>query len=143
MIPDVALLAAQTIFLGQKDLNLSSTDLMLMTSKRFGVNATMSLTPYLAARFLLVRASSKPLGYAPDSPVPAAPATVVAEAAQFPTLDRTLYRTTLGLRLATFAATVAAEATWFGGGHYKASGGYPDYRLASSLSGAVKLGFEF
>ena len=65
-IPDVALLVAHTMFLGQKDLNLATTDLQLLVSKRFGVNAVMSLTPYLAARYLLVRASSDPIGYAPD-----------------------------------------------------------------------------
>ncbi len=139
MIPDVALLAAHTIFLGQKDFNLSSTDLTLMTSKRFGVNAIMSLTPYLAARYLLVRASSDPLGYAPEG---AAPDVVVRDTAQFPTLNRTLYRTTLGLRMTAFATSIAAEATWFGGGRYKA-GPYPAYGLKSSLAGAFKLGFEF
>ena len=70
-IPDVAVMAAHTIFLGQKDLNLSSTDLTLVTSKRFGVNAVTSLTPYLAFRLLRVKASSDPIGYAPDQPRPA------------------------------------------------------------------------
>jgi hypothetical protein len=139
MIPDVALMATHTIFLGQKDLNLSSTDLMLLTSKRFGVNAIMSLTPYLAARYLLVHASSNTLGYAPAG---ASPDQVVADTAEFPTLNRTLYRTTLGLRMTAFSTSIAAEATWFGGGHYKA-GRYPAYSLQSSLSGAFKLGFEF
>jgi hypothetical protein len=139
MIPDVALMAAHTIFLGQKDLNLSSTDLMLLVSKRFGANAIMSLTPYLAARYLLVHASSNSLGYAH---VGDPPTTVVADTAEFPTLNRSLYRTTLGLRMTAFSTSLAAEATWFGGGHYKA-GGYPAYSLKSSLSGAFKLGFEF
>jgi len=139
MIPDVALMAAHTIFLGQKDLNLSSTDLMLLASKRFGANAIMSLTPYLAARYLLVHASSNSLGYAH---VGDPPTTVVADTAEFPTLNRSLYRTTLGLRMTAFSTSLAAEATWFGGGHYKA-GGYPAYSLKSSLSGAFKLGFEF
>jgi hypothetical protein len=140
LIPDVALLVAHTIFLGQKYLDLSSTDLTLMTSRRFGVNAIMSLTPYLALRYLRVSASSGPIGYAPAT---AAPATVVNETAAFPSLSRSLYRTTLGVRMTAFATTMAAEATWFGGGHYPASGGYPDYRLQSSISGAFKLGFEF
>jgi hypothetical protein len=140
MIPDVALLAAHTIFFGPKDLDLSSTDVTLLTSKRFGVNAIMSLTPYLAARFLVVRSGSGPIGYAPPG---ASPTTVVDDTAEFPTLNRTLYRTTLGLRMTAFATTLAAEATWFGGGRYKAGGGYPTYGLKSSLSGAFKLGFEF
>jgi hypothetical protein len=139
IIPDVALLAAHTIFLGQKDFNLSSTDLTLMTSKRFGVNAIMSLTPYLAARFLLVHASSDPLGYAPAG---APPATVVADTAAFPSLERTLYRTTLGVRMTAFATSLAAEVTYFGGKNSKA-GPYPAYSLQSSLTGAFKLGFEF
>ena len=139
MIPDVALLAAHTIFLGQKDFNLSSTDLTLMTSKRFGVNAIMSLTPYLAARFLLVHAGSDPIGYAPAN---SSRATVVADTAAFPSLERTLYRTTLGVRMTAFATSLAAEVTYFGGKSSKA-GPYPAYSLQSSLSGAFKLGFEF
>ncbi len=140
MIPDVALLVAHTIFLGQKDLNLAATDLTLLTSKRFGVNAVMSLTPYLALRFLRVQASSDLIGYAPPA---AAPTAVVDDAAAFPSLTRTLYRTTLGVRMTAFATTMAVEGTWFGGGRYKAGGGYPEYRLQSSLAGAFKLGFEF
>ena len=143
MIPDVAVLAAHTVFLGQKDLNLSSTDLTLITSKRFGVNAVMSLTPYLAFRLLRVNASSDPMGYAPDEPTPANPTTIVAAAAAFPALTRTLYRTTLGLRMTAYAITMAAEATYFGGATSAASTDYPEYRLESSLGGAFKLGFEF
>ncbi len=147
-IPDVAVMAAHTIFLGQKDLNLSSTDLTLVTSKRFGVNAVTSLTPYLAFRLLRVKASSDPIGYAPDYdasglPAPAPPALVVAAAAEFPSLTRNLYRTTLGLRMTAAAVTMAIEGTWFGGGSYEASADYPAYRLESSLAGAFKFGFEF
>jgi hypothetical protein len=143
MIPDVALLAAYTIFLGQKDLNLTTTDWQLLVSKRFGVNAIMSLTPYLAARLLRVHASSDPMGYAPDVPTPAPPAIVVAAAAEFPAMTRNLYRTTLGLRMTAYAITMALEGTWFGGGHYSASDGYPEYSLQSSLGAAFKLGFEY
>jgi hypothetical protein len=147
-IPDVALLAAHTIFLGQKYLNLTATDLTLLTSKRFGLNAIMSVTPYLALRYLLVRASSEPLGYAADfaasgTPTPAPPPTVVAESASFPSLSRSLYRTTMGVRMTAFATTMAAEITYFGGGHYRAGGGYAEYGLPSSFTGALKLGFEF
>ncbi len=140
MIPDVALMAAHTIFLGQKDLNLAATDLTLITSKRFGVNAVMSLTPYLALRFLLVQASSDLIGYAAPAALPPA---VVDETAAFPSLNRTLYRTTLGVRMTAFATTMALEATYFGGSRAKAGGGYPEYRLQSSLAGAFKAGFEF
>jgi hypothetical protein len=147
-IPDVAVLVAHTIFLGQKDLNLSMTDFTLETSKRFGVSAVTSFTPYLAARLLLLHASSDPIGYAPDynaagAPAPAPPPVVVAAAAEFPTMSRTLYRTTLGLRMTAYATTMALEGTWFGGGHYKAADGYPEYSLESSLGAAFKLGFEF
>lgn len=147
-IPDVALLAAYTIFLGQKDLNLSTTDLTLLVSKRFGVSAVSSVTPYLAARYLLMQASSDPIGYAPDYnaaglPAPAPPPTVVADASSFPWLRRSFYRTTLGARLTAAATTMALEVTWFGGGRYKASADYAEYSLPSSLSGAFKLGFEF
>ncbi len=148
MIPDVAVLVAHTIFLGQKDLNLSSTDFTLLVSKRFGVNAALSLTPYLAARLLRVQAGSNSIGYAPDyapdgTPAPAPPAAIVAQAAEFPSLTRNLYRTTLGLRMTAAATTLALEATHFGGGRYKANSSYAAYSMPSSLAGAFKLGFEF
>ncbi len=143
MIPDVAVLVAHTIFLGQKDLDLSSTDFTLLVSKRFGVNAALSLTPYLAARLLRVQSGSNSIGYAPDEPAPAPPAGIVAAAAEFPSLTRNLYRTTLGLRMTAAATTLALEATWFGGGRYKASSSYAAYSMPSSLAGAFKLGFEF
>jgi hypothetical protein len=54
-----------------------------------------------------------------------------------------LYRTTLGVRLTSFATSLAAEATYFGGGSYGDSSQYPAYGLKSSLGGAFKLGFEF
>jgi hypothetical protein len=139
-IPDVAVLASHTLFLGQKDLELSFTDLTLLTSKRFGVSSVLSVTPYLALRYLLVRAGSDPLGYAPST---AAPALVVSETAAFPTLRRSLYRTTLGARLTAYATTMAAEVTYFGGSRARAGGGYDAYSLPSSISGAFKLGFEF
>jgi hypothetical protein len=143
MIPDVALLVAHTIFLGQKDLNLSATDFTLMTSKRFGVSAVTSFTPYLAARLLRMHSGSDPIGYAPDAPTPAPPTAIVAQAGQFPSFTRSLYRTTLGVRMTAYATTMALEGTWFGGGAYKAASGYPAYSLQSSLAGAFKLGFEF
>jgi hypothetical protein len=150
MIPDVALLAAHTIFLGQKDLDLSATDLTLLTSKRFGLGAVISLSPYLAFRYLLVRASSDPLAYAPDyaapgdpSIPPALPATVLAQSAAFPALSRSLFRTTLGTRMTAYATTLAVELTYFGGSKSKGSGSYADHGLGSSLGGAFKAGFEF
>ena len=142
-IPDVAVLGAHTIFLGQKDLNLSSTELTLLVSKRFGVNAVTSMTPYLGFRLLRVKASSDPIGYAPDEPTPASPTVIVAAAAEFPELTRNLYRTTLGLRMTAAAFTMAIEGTWFGGASSKASADYPAYSLESSLAGAFKFGFEF
>lgn len=147
-IPDVALLAAHTIFLGQKDLNLSATDFTLLVSKRFGVNAVTSFTPYLAARYLRMKASSDPIGYAPDynaagAPAPAPPPVVVAAAAEFPSLTRNFYRTTLGVRMTAAKVSMAIEGTWFGGGRYAASADYPAYQLEASLGGAFKLGFEF
>jgi hypothetical protein len=143
-IPDVALLAAYTIFLGQKDLNLSTTDLTLLVSKRFGVSAVSSLTPYLAARYLLMQASSDPIVFAPAGlPASAPPQTMVESAASFPWLRRSFYRTTLGARLTAAATTMALEVTWFGGGRYQASADYAEYSLPSSLAGAFKLGFEF
>jgi hypothetical protein len=139
--PDVALMANYTKLVGVPNLNLASSDWAVVASKRFGVNAVTSVTPYLAGRFLFVRSESSYMVYSPDaSPTPP---DMVSAAAAFPRLVRSLYRTTLGVRLTSFATSLAAEATYFGGGSSAASSQYPAYALKSSLGGSLKLGFEF
>jgi hypothetical protein len=140
--PDVALMANYTKLLGVPNLNLSSSDWAVVASKRFGVNAVTSVTPYLAGRLLFVRSSTSYMVYVPD-PATATQQDMVDNAAAFPSVTRRLYRTTLGLRLTSYATSLAAEATWYGGGSPEASDGYPAYTLQSSLGGAFKLGFEF
>ena len=138
-IPDVAVMAAHTVFLGPKDLDLSSTDLTLLISKRFGLNAVMSITPYLAARYLLVHAGSDALAY----PMPSGTPAPGYDVASFPTLNRSLYRTTLGGRLTSYATTMALELTYFAGASTGAGPTYSAYKVPSALSGAFKVGFEF
>jgi hypothetical protein len=152
VLPDVAVRVAWTKVLGQRDLNLSATEFDLMTSKRFGVNAVTSVTPYLALRFTSLDASTKVLGFRADYPVtgaptPGTPAEVAASSAAFPNVGSMLYRTTVGVRLTSFAVSMAAEATWFDGGKQgkkaPGPGDYPEYWTPASLSGAFKFGFEF
>lgn len=152
VLPDVALRAAYTKVLGQRDLDLATTEVALMTSKRFGVNAVVSLTPYLALRFTRLNASTKVLNFRPDTladgtPNPGTRDEVAASSAAFPNVASTLYRTTLGVRMTSFAVSMAAEATYFAGSTQgKKSPGaadYPEYKVPASLAGAFKFGFEF
>src|SRR5512141_2984403 len=57
-IPDLAIRVAYTRLFGQAQWNLGTTDVDFMVSKRFGVSGVKSFTPYLAARFSYVNASS-------------------------------------------------------------------------------------
>jgi hypothetical protein len=145
-LPDVALRAAYTRLAGQRDLRLSTIELDLLVSHRFGLNAVVSLTPYLAARYTLLSASTRTLLFGSDTPS-ATPAELTARSAAYPSLDSRLYRTTLGVRLTSFALSLAAEATYFGGASAGKSGAgegdYPRYRVPASLATAFRLGFEF
>jgi hypothetical protein len=103
----------------------------------------VSLTPYGALRFTYMRASSDPIVFFPNAiaPVPAAD-DLEARTASFPKLSSTFFRSTLGLRMTTYALSLAAEITHFGGGEYDPDG-YPVYRVKPSLAGSFRLGFEF
>jgi hypothetical protein len=147
--PDVALRVAWTKVLGPPELNLSTTELGLLASKRFGVGGVASLTPYLGLRLTRLDASTRPLAYRPDylptDPTP--PGEADLWYAAFPSVTSTLYRTTAGVRLTSFTVSMALELTYFGGGaqgeEAPAVGQYPRYSVPASLSGAFKFGFHF
>jgi hypothetical protein len=146
-LPDVAVRIAWTRLAGQRDLRLSTTELDLMVSHRFGMSAAVSLTPYLALRYSLLSAGTGTMLFDAYSGIqPQDPAQV---SAAFPTLTSQLLRTTVGARMMASALSLAAELTYFGGASGgSASGGsdesrYPRYKVPSSLGGAFKLGFEF
>jgi hypothetical protein len=148
VLPDLAVRAAYTQLFGPAAWNLSSTDVDVLVSKRWGVNAVTSFTPYAAARFTFVGASSDAIDFAPPAPGQTRTAAQLgATQAAFPTLRTALYRTTVGLRMTAYAVSLAAEATYLGG----AKGGtdapaadeYPTYRVPSSWSGAFRFGWEF
>jgi hypothetical protein len=145
-LPDVAVRLAWTKFLGQRELDLGATEIDLMTSKRFGVNAVTSLTPYLALRYTRVSASTKTLAFR-DVPTPTSDAEAAEAYAHFPNVKSSLYRTTAGVRLTSFAVAMAAELTYYGGGRFgkdaPGAGEYPKYSVPASLAGAFKFGFEF
>jgi hypothetical protein len=145
--PDVAARVAHTIVLGPQDLHLSTTEAALLVSKRWGIGAVASFTPYLAGRIAWLGASTDAIGFAPDEPSPAPPADVVNGAAAFPRLSALAYRTTAGLRLTVYAVTLAAEATHYGGGTFTndapAADEYPTYRAQATWGGSFKFGFEF
>jgi len=143
LIPDVAVRIAYTRLYGQRDWNLGATDLDFMVSKRFGVSAVLSFTPYAAARFTFLDASSEMIDFGPGIASPS-PATY----ASYPKLDATLYRTTVGVRMTGNAASLAIEGTFFGGKSYSGSATpardqYPDFDVDSSFSWAFRFGFEF
>ena len=152
-LPDVALRVAHTQVLGQRDWNLGATEFDVLVSKRWGVNAVTSLTPYGAARFTFVKASSETIDFGP-LPVavpPAAPTPtdeLVAAQASFPSFSKGLYRTTAGVRLTAYLVSMALEATYFGGATISgeadpSDGQYPDVKVESSWTGAFKFGWEF
>ncbi len=146
-VPDLAVRLAHTKLFGQKDWNLGATDLDFMVSKRWGVNGVTSFTPYAAARFTFLSASSEMLQFGAPAR-DADPLTVNGTVARFPNLRVGLYRTTLGLRLTAYTVSLATEVTYFGGKKYQgveapAADEYGDFELASTFSGAFKLGWEF
>ncbi len=144
LLPDVALRAAYTQLFGERDWNLSSTDVDVIVSKRWGVNGVTSFTPYFAGRFTFVNASSKAMDFAPAAASAADPLLTVAS---FPTLKTAFYRSTLGLRMTAYAVSLSAEATYFGGSKKgtsaPADGDYPTFTVPSSWGGAVRFGWEF
>jgi hypothetical protein len=133
-LPDVAVRGAYTQLFGVKDWNLSTFDLDLMVSKRFGFMGVTSLTPYLAGRLTWVNASSDHIEFG-------ATPSVTTEAA-FPNFGARLIRTTAGVRFTAYAVSMGLEATYFAGATPSAKG-YDGVKLASSLGAAAKLGWEW
>jgi hypothetical protein len=148
-VPDLAVRVAYTRLFGQEYWNLGSTDVDFMVSKRWGVSGVTSFTPYVAARFTFVSASSDPMDFGPARLNPASTKAAVQDTwASFPSLRVGLYRTTLGVRMTASTVSMALEATYFGGKSYSGTqnpgpGDYPDFTVASALSAAAKLGWEF
>jgi hypothetical protein len=150
-VPDFAVRGAFTRLLGVKDWNLSSTDLDFLVSMRFAVKGVVSLTPYVAARFTFVNASTGAMDFAPcrgagttttTCALATSPADLQSTTAAFPTFSASFYRTTFGLRFTSYALSLALEGTYFGGAT-PSSEDYKDVKIASSFSGAAKLGWEF
>lgn len=142
-LPDLAVRVAHTALFGQADLDLAVTDVDVIASKRFAAGGVVGLTPYLGARVGLLRARSDPLEFAAGDAASAG-----ETRAAFPRLSRTLYRTTVGMRLDTAALSVSAEATYFAGVRAEgdaapAADAYPDYRVRSSVAGALEVGLAF
>jgi hypothetical protein len=146
-LPDVAVRGAYTMVLGQRDLKLHTTEFGALLSKRFGVNAVTSFTPYLAARFTIMGASTDVMAFRPEDTTtggtPSTPGELLAASASFPTLSGLFYRTTAGVRMTSFATFVSAEVTYYGGGAFGAKDDYPAYWVPVSVTGAFKFGFEF
>ena len=139
-LPDLAVRAAHTQLFGHRDWNLSATDFDVSVSKSFPFLGVLTLTPYLAARFTFVDASSEPIVFTPNAT--GDPQQDVSLASQFPNFRSTFYRTTLGCRMRTYLVSMALELTYSGGAE---QGGdeYPTYDVPSSFGAALRLGFEF
>ncbi len=151
-IPDFGVRVAHTRLFGQRDWSLGATDLDFTVSKRWGVNGVTSFTPYLAARFTFVGASTDRIDFGGDLVDPAGtdPAARYRASASFPRLRVGLFRTTLGVRMTASVVSLATEVTYFGGKSYSgedgallAAGDYGDFTVPSSFSTAAKLGWEF
>jgi hypothetical protein len=149
-IPDFAVRGAYTHLFGMPQWNLSTTDVDLMISKRFAMLGVTSLTPYVAARFTWVTASSERMDFAParDFSTPPQPPTatppdqMVGTQAAFPTFKGSFYRTTAGVKFTTYSVVLGLEGTYFAGSTPKASG-YEDVKIKSSFGFAGKLGWEW
>jgi len=148
-IPDVAVRGAMTHLYGARGLDLTTSDLDFMVGKKLAVGGIMSFTPYLALRLTWLDAGSEAMDFAPAAGNPA-PIGVVAAYPRLQRHDHLFTRYALGVRLLTYAVSLAAEVTYFGGKTF--SGGAPSalgdqdlpgFEVKSSLSAAVKLGFEF
>jgi hypothetical protein len=138
-LPAFAVRAAYTRLFGHEDWTLGTTDLDLMVSQRFPLNGATTLTPYLVGRFTWVSASSGRIDFGADGD----PATSdVSTHASFPRFSAVFYRTTLGVRFTAYAVSMALEGTWFAGSS-PSDDDYEGTRIASSLGGAAKLGWEF
>ena len=147
-LPDLAVRAAYTQLFGPPQWNLSTTDVDVLVSKRWGVNGVTSFTPYAAARFTFVGASSDVMDFAPAAASPPPSTTeLAATQAAFPTLRTTLYRSTVGLRMTAYAVSLSAEATYLAsatkGEKNATANEYPTFRVPSSWSGAARFGWEF
>lgn len=144
-LPDIAVRGAWTEVFGQKDWNLGTGELDLIVSKRWGVNAVTSLTPYLAARYSWLNASSDAIAFQPASA--SDPAAALETQAAFPRLHGGFYRTTLGVRMTAYLVSLAAEATYLAGStRGESSPGeddYPRHRVRGSWGGALRCGLEF
>jgi len=146
--PDVALRGAYTAVLGQREWDLSTLEADLLVSKRFGLDAVTSITPYLAARWNRVMASSEVLDFGPTTVADPTPVELAESQAAFPSLHASLWRATLGARFAasTFAAGIEGTylpGTTVSGEADPTAGQYPDVPISASWGVGLRLGWEF
>lgn len=150
-LPDVAFRAAYTAVLGQREWDLGALDLGGMVSMRFGLNAVVSATPYVAFRWTRVKASSEVLDFdpTPDDPAdPPTPAELRESQAAFPELTTSVFRYTLGSRFDVGTLALAVEGNYLPGKTVSgeaapAANQYPDVELAASWGIAFRLGWAF
>jgi hypothetical protein len=136
-LPDFGVRVAYTRLFGHEDLNLGTLDVDLLVSKRWTLNGVTSLTPYLAARYTRIGASSERMDFDGTATGPGD-----LGIAAFPRFTAGLYRTSLGLRLNAYATSLAIEGTYFGGAS-PSDDDYDGVKLAAAFGGAAKLGWEF
>jgi hypothetical protein len=139
-LPDLAVRVAHTQLFGHRDWNLWATDFDVSVSKAFPFLGVLTLTPYLAARFTFVGASSEPIVFSPNTS--GDPQQDVSNASHFPNFSSTFFRATGGCRLRTSVVSMALEVTYSGGGE-EGGDAYPTYDVPSSFGGALRFGFEF
>ncbi len=148
-VPDLAVRAAVTRFLGVRDLDLGVYGVDVIVGKRLGVGGVFSLTPYGAARlsWLWARSGQIQFGNGTD------PNTASDTAASFPELGAAAHRFTrfaLGLRMIAATATASIEGTYTLGRTFQGaapadlgSTGYPTFSVPASFSVAATFGFTF
>ena len=145
-VPDLAVRVAYTRLFGQKDWNLGATDVDFLVSKRWGVNGGDEPHPLprrRASRY--VSASTERIDFAPTRPAaatnPVGPATNTQ--ASFPRFAAGFYRTTLGAAVHRVLGVARGSRAPTSAARSPKVSGYDGVKIASSLGGAAKLGWEF
>lgn len=158
LLPDLALRAAYTRLLGQRDLDLHLFDLDVTLGKRFGL-AGIALTPYavgrvtaLAARTGLIDFSSTaacgvaPGGCFPDNRPSTDPSLGAPGVAAFPAMrfqDHRVVRWALGLQLDAASFSAAAEGTFQDIKTFNSRPGLELVKIPRALTAALRLALHF
>jgi len=152
LLPDLALRAAYTRLLGQRDLDLHLVDVDATVGKRFGFSG-IALTPYavgrvtaLAARTGLIDFDPAACGAAGCFPDTRSPAQLLGTTAAFPAMkfkDHRVVRWALGLQLDAASFSAAAEGTFQDIKTFDTRPGLELVKIPRAITAALRLALHF